>query len=153
MYRFSAVPPGPQHISVRFIGHGQRTFHALVPRDGPLEINISLLAVPMRLQTLEVRPTVTTPGTSEEPLPAGLDRSVSFSAIRNYPQLIEPDAFLALGGGWVRAQPESPSGLHIRGGASDQTAYLLDGIPVFNPYHTAGVFSAWNPDALARLEL
>lgn len=153
VYLFSAVPPGPQHIAVRFIGHAQRTFHALVPSDGLLEINISLLAVPMRLQTLEVRPTVALPGAHEEPLPAGLDRSVSFSAIRNYPHLIEPDGLLALGGGWVHAQPESPSGLHIRGGASDQTAYLLDGIPVFNPYHTAGVFSAWNPDAIARLDL
>lgn len=153
VYRFAAVTPGPQHISVRFIGHAQRTFHALVPNDGLLEINISLLAIPMRLETLEVRPTVSIPGSTEEPLPAGLDRSVSFSAIRNYPQLIEPDAFLALGGGWVHAQPESPNGLHIRGGASDQTAYLLDGIPVFNPYHTAGLFSAWNPDAIARLDL
>src|SRR5207244_5947813 len=49
--------------------------------------------------------------------------------------------------------PESPSGVHLRGAASDQTAYLLDGIPVFSPYHTAGTFSAWNPDALERLQV
>jgi hypothetical protein len=30
---------------------------------------------------------------------------------------------------------------------------LLDGVPVFNPYHAAGVFSAWNPDALAGLQV
>ncbi|MGH7552316.1 MAG: TonB-dependent receptor plug domain-containing protein, partial [Longimicrobiales bacterium] len=48
---------------------------------------------------------------------------------------------------------EAPRGVHIRGGASDQTAYLLDGVPVFSPYHAAGMFSAWNPDALARLQL
>ncbi len=49
--------------------------------------------------------------------------------------------------------PEAPSGVHIRGGAPDQTAYLLDGIPVFSPYHAAGTFSAWNPDALDRLQV
>ena len=65
VYLFSAVPPGPQHIAVRFIGHAQRTFHALVPNDGLLEINISLLAIPMRLETLEVRPTVSIPGSNE----------------------------------------------------------------------------------------
>ena len=59
----------------------------------------------------------------------------------------------ALGGGDVVLDPESPSGVHIRGGASDQTGYLLDGVPVFSPYHAAGVFSAWNPDALAGLHL
>ena len=42
----------------------------------------------------------------------------------------------------------------MSGGApSDQTAYMLDGIPVFNPYHAAGLFSAWNPDALSQLSL
>ena len=30
---------------------------------------------------------------------------------------------------------------------------MLDGIPVFNPYHAAGLFSAWNPDALSQLSL
>ncbi len=29
----------------------------------------------------------------------------------------------------------------------------LDGIPVFNPYHVGGMFTAWNPDALATLEV
>lgn len=49
--------------------------------------------------------------------------------------------------------PEAPTGVHLRGGASDHTAYLLDGVPIFSPYHAAGTFSAWNPDALARLQV
>ena len=67
--------------------------------------------------------------------------------------MAEPDVFQALGGGEVVLRPESPSGIHVRGGASDQVAYFLDGIPVFSPYHAAGSFSAWNPDALSRLHL
>jgi hypothetical protein len=81
------------------------------------------------------------------------DRGVSMAAARNDPRLAEPDGLLALGGGEIGASPESPSGVHLRGAASDQTAYLLDGIPVFSPYHTAGTFSAWNPDALERLQV
>ncbi|MGH7712710.1 MAG: carboxypeptidase regulatory-like domain-containing protein, partial [Gemmatimonadaceae bacterium] len=152
-YVFHGVPAGPQHIAVRFIGHAQRTLHALVPHNGLLEINVSLVAVPTRLTTLEVRPAAFVPGAEETDSRDAPDRAVSLTAVRNYPQLIEPDVFLALGGGWVHARAESPSGLHIRGGATDQTAYLLDGVPVFSPYHTAGVFSGWNPDAIARLEL
>ena len=52
-----------------------------------------------------------------------------------------------------RSAPKRRAGSSIRGGASDQTAYLLDGIPVFSPYHAAGTFSAWNPDALERLQV
>ncbi|HEV8610560.1 MAG TPA: hypothetical protein VGS98_10910, partial [Thermoanaerobaculia bacterium] len=81
------------------------------------------------------------------------DREISAAAMRNHPLLAEPDAFEALGGGEVSLKPESPSGVNIRGGASDQTAYLLDGIPVFNPYHAAGLSSGWNPDALSRLHV
>src|SRR6267378_22962 len=65
----------------------------------------------------------------------------------------QPVRLQALEGGEVVQRPESPSGLHVRGGMSDQTAYLIDDVPVFSPYHTAGVFSAWNPDALAAARL
>ena len=47
----------------------------------------------------------------------------------------------------------SPLTEFMSGERSDQTAYMLDGVPVFNPYHAAGLFSAWNPDALSQLSL
>jgi hypothetical protein len=75
------------------------------------------------------------------------------ATIRSDPFLAEPDAFEVFNGGEVSLREESPSGINVRGGASDQTAYLLDGIPVFNPYHSAGVSAGWNPDALARVSL
>jgi hypothetical protein len=81
------------------------------------------------------------------------DRSISSAAIRNHPLLAEPDVFGALGGGEVVMEPESPDGLNLHGGASDQTSYAIDGIPVFSPYHAAGLFSAWNPDAIARMHV
>jgi hypothetical protein len=82
-----------------------------------------------------------------------LERSVSAAELRTDPLLAEPDGLLGLTGGEVGAGLESPSGIYVRGGAPDQTGYLLDGIPVFSPYHSAGLFSAWNPDALERLDL
>jgi len=75
------------------------------------------------------------------------------AAVRSNPLLAEADAFQALGGSGVVMAPESPNGIHILGGASDQTAYVLDGTPVFSPYHVAGLFGAWNPDALSRIDL
>jgi hypothetical protein len=78
---------------------------------------------------------------------------VSQEAIHNDPFLSEPDDFLALNGGEVSTAPESPGGMHLRGAPSDQTGYVLDGVPVFSPYHAAGVFSAWNPDAVEQVQL
>jgi hypothetical protein len=152
-YRFTDVPAGPQHLIVKRIGYSPRTLHALVPGDGPVEIDLSLRPVPIHLPTIVVQSRVPIRGVEEGGHSGMLDRRVSAAAIRNHPLLAEPDGFLALSGGEIGVGPEAPSGIHVRGGASDQTAYLLDGMPVFSPYHAAGTFSAWNPDALERLDL
>jgi len=152
-YVFRAVPPGPQHLTVRRIGYAPRTLHALVPREGELVIDVALRPGPVVLRTVEVRPAVTVRGVDGGDSTAFPDRGISAAAVRNHPLLAEPDGLLALGGGEVALRPESPSGMHVRGGASDQTAYVLDGIPVFSPYHAAGTFGAWNLDALDRLQV
>lgn len=152
-YRLSAVPPGPQHLSVKRIGYSPRTIHALVPGQGELEIDLSLHPVPLQLPTIVVRSTVAVRGLEQGDSTPYPDRGISAAALRNHPLLAEPDGFLALSGGEIAIDPEAPSGVHVRGGASDQTAYLLDGMPVFSPYHAAGTFSAWNPDALDRLQV
>ena len=151
-YCLADVPPGPQHLSVRFLGYAPRALQALVPREGALEINLSLRAVALHLRPIEVRPPMAVRGVEDDS--TGFpDRSVSIAAVRNHPLLAEPDGLMALAGGEVVLQPESPSGVHVRGGGSDQTGYLLDGIPVLSPHHAGGLFSAWNPDALAGVRL
>jgi hypothetical protein len=152
-YRLSAVPPGPQHLSVKRIGYSPRTVHALVPGQGELEIDLSLRPLPLQLPTIVVRSTVAVRGLEQGDSTPFPDRGISAAALRNHPLLAEPDGFLALSGGEIALGPEAPSGIHVRGGASDQTAYLLDGMPVFSPYHVAGTFSAWNPDALDRVQV
>ncbi|HEV8357071.1 MAG TPA: TonB-dependent receptor [Gemmatimonadales bacterium] len=152
-YSLTGVPPGPQHLSVRCFGYARRELHALVPRSGALTINVSLHPQPYSLPALEVRSPLPVRGLESPDETPDSDRGVSIAAVRNHPLLAEPDVFMALGGGHIVLEPESPNGVHVRGGASDQTGYLLDGIPVLSPYHAAGVFSAWNPDAIARVDL
>ncbi len=152
-YAFVDVPPGPQHLTIQRIGYAPRTLHALVPGEGRLQINIAVHPVPIQLTTIVVRSTVAVRGVESGDSTSLPERGISMAAVRNDPLLAEPDGLLGLGGGEVVASPETPSGVHVRGGASDQTQYLLDGIPVFSPYHAAGTFSAWNPDALERLQV
>ncbi len=150
-YVFRQVPAGPHHIAVRALGFAPRTVHALVPTGGVLEINVALVPSKTRLPTLFVRPAIAVRGMAEERETRTADRRATIAAVRNNPMLTEPDMLMAVSGGTIVARPESPSGLHIRGGASDHVAYLLDGIPVFSPYHAAGMFSAWNPDAMSAV--
>src|SRR5262245_52051870 len=122
-YHLDLIPAGPQHLDVRLVGFSARTVHALVPCQGVLEINVALTLRPLPLPPIEVRGPIAVrgveAGTTQFP-----DREVSGAAIANHPSLAEPDALHALGGGEVAINPETPGGLHLRGGASDQTAYL-----------------------------
>lgn len=153
-YLLPRVPAGPQHLEVRRIGYAPRTLHAFVPPAGQVEIHISLAPEPVPIPGIAVVPPLAV-RSAEMPDDYGRhpDLSLSAEAVRNHPMLAEPDAFTALVGGVVAADPEAPHGLHVRGGREDQLTYLLDGIPVLNPYHSVGLFSAWNPDALSRLRL
>lgn len=45
------------------------------------------------------------------------------------------------------------SAYNVRGGSADQNLILLDGMPVYNPFHLGGLFSVFNADMIARADL
>ena len=151
-YVLRDVTAGPHHLSIRALGFGVRTLHALAPTAGVLDLNVSLTPIHTRLATLVVRPIVADVRTDDAPRLSD-ERQVAIDGIRSSPFAVAPDVLLALAGGAVRAAPESPQGLNVRGGATDHVAYALDGVPVFSPYHAAGMFGAWNPDAVDAVAL
>ncbi|GAB3947457.1 TonB-dependent receptor [Spirosoma harenae] len=53
----------------------------------------------------------------------------------------------------VQKGSEGNAGIYVRGGGPDQNLILLDGATVYNPNHLLGFFSAFNSDALRRVEL
>ena len=53
----------------------------------------------------------------------------------------------------VKQESEASSGFQVRGGTSVQNAVLYDDAPVFNVGHLAGLFSAFNDDALGSATL
>ena len=108
-YRFHDLPAGPQHLTVRRIGYALRTLHAFVPDQGLLEIDISLQPAPMHLPGLVVHSPAALRGLEEGDSTPFPDRGVSIAAVRNDPLLAEPDGLLALDGGEITSNPESPS--------------------------------------------
>jgi hypothetical protein len=70
------------------------------------------------------------------------------------PQIADADVFRAiqvLPG--VSSISDFSSGLYIRGGSPDQNLILLDETDVYNPSHFGGIFSTFNTDAIASVEL
>jgi len=152
-YGLVGITAGSWRLEARRAGYAPRAFQVLVPHDGTLAINIVLRPAPVILQAIEVRATAPAEGDGNIDHPSLPDRRLNLADLRRHPLLPEPDALLATAGGDIGQSPESPSGLSIRGGLSDQVGYTVDGIPVLNPYHSGGSFTAWNPDALSQLDL
>ncbi|MGE4289709.1 MAG: TonB-dependent receptor [Salinivirgaceae bacterium] len=48
---------------------------------------------------------------------------------------------------------ENSMGYYVRGGSADQNLLLMDGAPVYNPYHLYGFFSVFNTDAINNATL
>jgi CarboxypepD_reg-like domain/TonB-dependent Receptor Plug Domain len=80
---------------------------------------------------------------------------ISPQMIKSMPSLGgEPDVFraaqLTLG---VQTGADGVGGIHVRGGNADQNLYLLDGVPIYNPSHLAGIFSVYDTDAIRSAQL
>lgn len=44
-------------------------------------------------------------------------------------------------------------GIHVRGGRTDQNLVLYDGVRIYNPSHTLGIFSVFNSSILSKVKL
>ena len=53
----------------------------------------------------------------------------------------------------MKAESDASSSFQVRGGTSTQNLILLDGAPVYNVGHLAGIFSAFNDEALGSATL
>lgn len=47
---------------------------------------------------------------------------------------------------------EGLAGMHVHGGNSDENLYMLDNIPLYQVNHFAGLFSAFNPEAIRYID-
>src|SRR5438067_5375848 len=76
------------------------------------------------------------------------------SALRSVPSIGEPDVLRAaqlLAG--VVARNDYTAGYNVRGGEGDQNLVLLDGIPVYNPFHLGGLFGTFIDQEVGSVDM
>ena len=80
--------------------------------------------------------------------------SITGEALGKMPIFVEPDVLRAvqmLPG--VEARSDYTAGFNVRGGENDQNLVLIDGFPIYNPYHLGGVFSTFIDPTVGRVDL
>ncbi len=80
--------------------------------------------------------------------------SITGVEMRSAPVFVEPDVLRAvqmLPG--IAARNDYTAGFNVRGGEADQNLILIDGYPIFNPFHFGGVFSTFIDPAVGRVNV
>ena len=147
------LPAGAAVVRVRALGYRSADTTVDVGTGGEVTLALRLVAVPRRLG--EVRTIAQGPeraGFESEPNVGSV--TVGGPELSRIPALGESDVLRAvslLPG--VAARNDYSAGYNVRGGESDQNLILLDGIPIYNPFHLGGLFGTFIDEAVGDIAL
>ena len=139
-YAVKQVPAGTHVVSASHAGYQTRWDTLRFGADETVRLNLALGPKPVDMG---------------EEISVEAERiSLRAKPVQQLPALGEADLLrsLQLLPG-IQAVSDISSGLYVRGGGPDQTAILLDDIPLYNPSHLFGLFSTFNPDAIKEVNL
>jgi hypothetical protein len=155
VYRLAGVPPGALRLRASYAGHSPVTVDVLVPASGTLFVDLELPGQPVRLPPVDVTTDVRLDepeGRAPPESGQGVDRFEA-AALETGAGLAESglaDAVRALGG---NDPGDASDVLFMRGSTTDLKLVLLDGAPVFTPFHVAGLLRSFEPEVLGRADL
>jgi hypothetical protein len=152
-YLIAGVPAGTVTLRVRLLGYKlieqpvTVTAGDTTRADFALEPEATVLgavrteARPIERDVFEARPSV---GTVQ----------ITARAAEGVPKFGEPDIIriVQLLPG-VEARNDFSTGLNVRGGESDQNLILIDGFPIYNPFHLGGLFSTFIDPTVGNVSL
>jgi len=155
-YRIVGLAAGEYRIRAEFIGFRPEERTARLTAAGSSRLDIALGVAAVEVEGLEVRArrdenrervrfeteagvTARVIGGEELKILPGLGEADVLRAVELLPGVVSTSDF--------------SSAFNVRGGSADQNLILIDGFPIFNPFHLGGLFSVFNPDMVARAEL
>jgi TonB-dependent receptor-like protein/carboxypeptidase family protein len=150
---FNGLGAGEVTVRARAFGYEPLITTARLDGDGETTITIRLRVSPRALET--VRTIAKAPDRERfEELPTPSMVSISGAELSRVPAIGERDILRAaalLPG--VVARNDFSAGFNVRGGEADQNLVLLDGHPIYNPFHLGGLFGTFIDAAVARVDL
>lgn len=153
-FRISNVVPGSYELRVQALGYAENSETVVLGLGATLEVDIRLAASALELEGIAVEAERSRERVRFEEIGGATVRELQLDEMRMVPGVAEPDpvrAIEVLPG--VVSTSDFSAAFHVRGGSQDQNLILLDGIPLFSPFHLGGVFSVFNADMIDRVEL
>ncbi|MBX6364339.1 MAG: TonB-dependent receptor [Gemmatimonadetes bacterium] len=144
----SGLRSGPLELSVHAVGYSPWSDTIAPERLRGIEVRLQPL--PLNLQAIDV-----VGARAAGPLSlAAPGFRVDSALIAALPKVLETDVFRAATiAPSVSANSDFNAMPFVRGGTSDGTPVLLDGIRLFNPFHLLGFLSAFNAEAVDHVTM
>ena len=151
-YRIEALPAGSVRLQVSHVAHRTAQVEVTVPDGGTVLLDIDLEWSPIVMHRITVvadqivRPRALR--RSEMPIPAV--EVIALGASTGLGEAGLSEAIAAMPGN----DPSDPShGLFMRGSTTDLKLVLLDGAPVYTPFHLGGLLSSFDAASLGEAAL
>jgi hypothetical protein len=152
-YVLTSIPAGRHSLRVRHLSHAPLEVEIIVPAGGEVALDLALRAQPLVLQpvTVEVAKLDARADTASASA-AELARAASRS--RESSPALQEFGFAESSRGPPGQEPVDPSDvLFVRGAAADLKLVLLDGAPVYSPFHLGGLIPPFEPGVLRTATL
>jgi hypothetical protein len=147
------LPAGGHVLRARGLSYRQQDTPVAVRAGETTTVTIRITAAPVTLGAVRAR--ARPPERDRFELAPNVGTvSLTPSAVSGVPAIGEPDVLRTvqlLPG--VNARNDFSSGYNVRGGESDQNLILLDGYPIYNPFHLGGLFSTFLEETVGEIEL
>ncbi|MDA0310607.1 MAG: TonB-dependent receptor [Gemmatimonadetes bacterium] len=153
-FRFSMNRSGEFTLIVQGLGYGETIQEVSVRGSETVELDVRLPRQAIEMEGISVQAERSRERVRFEEIGGATVREFNLAELRSLPGVVEADPIRAVEvlPGVVSTSDFSAS-YHVRGGSSDQNLILLDGVPIFSPFHLGGFFSVFNADMLDRAEL
>lgn len=152
-YTLERVPAGNARVRARLLGYRVLEHDVVVPGGDTVRLDLVLVPEPRILDPVRADAR-SADALAFEARPSVATVAISAQAIAGIPKVGEPDILRVvqlLPG--VVSRNDFNAGLNVRGGEADQNLVLLDGFPIYNPFHLGGLFSTFMDATVGGLQL
>jgi hypothetical protein len=154
-YSIGPLPPGEVTVRVAHVGYEPLALEVVVPDGFSVVLDLELTAVPVALPPVDVLGDgVDRRGLEPERTEAGYALpELDLQALEVGPGVGHASLADAVGGLPGNDPDDATDVLFMRGSTADLKLVLLDGVPVYTPFHVGGLMKSFEQSVLGSAEL
>ncbi|MEN9509652.1 MAG: hypothetical protein RLZZ621_2215 [Gemmatimonadota bacterium] len=152
-FQLDGLPAGAVRLAISRVGYREEIREVRIEAGRTVTVDVALSTSETQLATVKVAAEATERAQFRLSPNSGVI-TVRGESVKRVPVIGEPDVLRVvqlLPG--VVATNDFTAGYNVRGGESDQNLVLLDGFPLYNPFHLGGLFGTFIDETVGEFEL